>query len=92
MNDLHFKLTENEDEEKGRATDFRNDYVPGRYDRDWPRFATSRDLKNPRHKRNRGPNPIKKLTDDLNKMLIRIEKEKNRNRSRSRSRSRSSSD
>lgn len=70
-------LTVNDhDPEGARATDERDSFIPRAYNKEWPLLATSRDQGNPKHKRNRGPNAVKKLTDDLDKMKARIEENK----------------
>mgnify|MGYP001373992896 CR=1 FL=1 len=70
-------LTVNDhDPEGARATDERDSFIPRAYDKEWPLLATSRDQGNKKYKRNRGPNALKKLTDDLNKMKARIEQTK----------------
>ena len=62
-------LTVNDhDPEGARATDERDSFIPRAYDKYWETLGTSRDRGNKKHKRNRGPNPIKKLTNDLRKM------------------------
>ena len=75
-------MTDNE----SRATNFRNNFVPRAYNKPWPRFAVSRDEKNKKHKRRRGPNPVKKLKADLEKMKKRINKEKKQNGGRRKTR------
>ena len=66
----------NNNEDGARATDERDSFIPRAYNKEWPLLATSRDQGNPKHKRNRGPNAVKKLTDDLDKMKARIEENK----------------
>lgn len=68
--------TENDHEDGARASDFADYFIPRHYNKEWPPFAVQADADNKKHKRNRGPNAVKKLTEDLNKMKMRVDKEK----------------